>query len=48
MVVLINALFFFGYAYLTVYLLIPRLVAKTEDRSSIVTYFFGNGIGLSL
>ncbi len=31
LVVLINAVFFFGYAYLTVYVFIPRLIGKEKN-----------------
>ena len=42
-----NAIFFFGYAYITVYLLIPRLLIKRK----ILVFFIGfvlTGLGLSL
>jgi LytS/YehU family sensor histidine kinase len=42
-----NAVFFFGYAYITVYLLIPRLLVRRRVISFILT-FVATGIGLSL
>lgn len=45
-VVLINAVFFFGYAYLTVYLLIPGLLAKRKI-SLFILVFILTGIALS-
>jgi sensor histidine kinase YesM len=42
-----NALFFFGYAYLTVYLLIPKLLVKRK-LSLFVLLFLVSGLGLSL
>jgi len=45
--VFINALFFFGYAYLTVYLLIPHFLLKNKVLSFILTFLI-TGIGLSL
>lgn len=47
LVVLINAVFFFGYAYLTVYLLIPKLLAK-KKIGLFVVIFFVTGLGLSV
>lgn len=46
LVVLINAVFFFGYAYLTVYLLIPVLLAKRKVALFIL-FFIVAGILLS-
>jgi two-component system LytT family sensor kinase len=45
LVVLINAFVFFGYAYITVYLLIPRLLAKRKVFLFIGTFIL---IGVSL
>ncbi|MEN8230786.1 MAG: histidine kinase [Bacteroidota bacterium] len=45
--VFINALFFFGYAYLTVYLLIPFYLVKRKVLLFIVLFLL-TGIGLSL
>lgn len=42
-----NALFFFGYAYITVYLLIPKLLVRRWVILFIVA-FVATGIGLSL
>lgn len=42
-----NALFFFGYAYITVYLLIPKLLVQRKVLSFILA-FVATGIGLSL
>ena len=42
-----NALFFFGYAYLTVYLLIPKLMVKRKVIL-FVLLFLAAGLGLSL
>ena len=41
-----NALFFFGYAYLTVYLLIPRLLLKGQVLWFILAFVFA-GLGMS-
>ena len=46
LVVLINAVFFFGYAYLTVYLLIPKLLAKKKIGAFLII-FLVTGLGLS-
>lgn len=46
LVVLVNALFFFSYAYLTVYLLIPKLLARKKIALFVVV-FLGTGIALS-
>ncbi len=46
LVVLINAVFFFGYAYLTVYLLIPKLLAQ-KKIGAFVVIFLVTGLGLS-
>jgi sensor histidine kinase YesM len=45
--VLTNALFFFGYAYITVYLLIPGFLLKRKILL-FVTLFIAAGLGLSL
>ncbi len=45
-VVLINAVFFFGYAYLTVYVLIPRLLAR-KKIVLFVLIFLMTGMALS-
>ncbi|MCK5134285.1 MAG: histidine kinase [Bacteroidales bacterium] len=45
--VFINALFFFGYAYLTVYLLIPHFLVKKKVLIFILLFIL-TGIGLSL
>ena len=42
-----NAIFFFGYAYITVYLLIPRLLLKRKILV-FLTAFVLTGLGLSL
>ncbi len=42
-----NAMFFFGYAYITVYLLIPHLLIRRREVLFIVA-FVATGIGLSL
>ena len=42
-----NALFFFAYAYITVYLLIPKLLAQRKVLSFVLA-FVATGIGLSL
>jgi LytS/YehU family sensor histidine kinase len=42
-----NAIFFFGYAYITVYLLIPQLLLKRKIVSFFIS-FVAVGIGLSL
>jgi two-component system LytT family sensor kinase len=42
-----NALFFFGYAYLTVYLLIPHLLVRRRVVLFVLA-FLATGIGLSL
>jgi len=42
-----NALFFFAYAYITVYLLIPKLLVQRKVLSFILV-FVATGIGLSL
>lgn len=47
LVVFLNALFFFGYAYLTVYLLIPYFLAK-KKVAVFVLGFLLTGLGLSL
>ena len=45
--VALNALFFFGYAYITVYLLIPKLLVRRMVLGFLVA-FVATGIGLSL
>ena len=45
--VFINALFFFGYAYLTVYMLIPYFLLRKKVVTFIATFIL-TGIGLSL
>ena len=45
--VALNALFFFGYAYITVYLLIPKLLVRRRVLGFLVA-FVATGIGLSL
>lgn len=45
--VLANALFFFGYAYITVYLLIPGFLLKRKILL-FVLLFIGTGLGLSV
>lgn len=45
--VFINALFFFGYAYLTVYLLIPYLLVRRKVAIFMVGFLL-TGLGLSL
>jgi hypothetical protein len=47
LMVFINALVFFGYAYLTVYLLIPRLLTRRRIFLFIALFILA-GIGLSL
>jgi sensor histidine kinase YesM len=47
LMVFTNALFFFGYAYLTVYLLIPRLLLKRRIFVFIIAFLLA-GLGLSL
>jgi LytS/YehU family sensor histidine kinase len=47
LMVFTNALFFFGYAYLTVYLLIPKLLLKRRIFV-FITAFILVGLGLSL
>jgi len=42
-----NAIFFFGYAYLTVYLLIPRFLFRRKFLIFVLTFLL-TGIGLSL
>lgn len=42
-----NAIFFFGYAYITVYLLIPRLLLKRKMVTFFIS-FVAVGLGLSL
>jgi len=42
-----NAIFFFGYAYITVYLLIPRLLVKRKATLFFSLFLF-TGLGLSL
>ncbi len=42
-----NALFFFGYAYITVYILIPHLLLKRKISLFIVSFLLA-GLGLSL
>ena len=42
-----NALFFFGYAYLTVYLLIPRILSKRKVLYFMALFILA-GIGLSI
>jgi len=46
LVVLINAVFFFGYAYLCVYILIPKLLAKKKLGLFIVVFLL-SGLALS-
>jgi two-component system LytT family sensor kinase len=46
LVVLVNAIFFFGYAYLTVYIFIPRLLAKKKIGLFVVV-FLAAGVALS-
>ena len=45
--VLINALFFFGYAYLTVYLLIPYLLVKKRIAFFLLGFLL-TGLSLSM
>lgn len=46
LVVMVNAVFFFGYAYLTVYLLIPKLLAR-KKIALFIFVFLVTGIALS-
>ena len=47
LMVFTNALFFFGYAYITVYLLIPKLLLERRISLFIICFVFA-GLGLSL